>query len=76
MKPSTQLELLEYFAQAEKERVGLQLTFATPDEAKLFRAKLYAARKGISEYENYSILCRGIELFIAKDTVDAEGTED
>ena len=64
MKPETQFELLEWLDQALETAHGIELQFATADEAKLFRAKLYAARKGFDQYTRLSFSQQSNMLWI------------
>jgi hypothetical protein len=67
VNPETQLKLLDYLEQArESKTAGIQLEFATPDDAKLFRTKLYAARRGIDDFEGMTFILRGSTLMIVK----------
>ena len=70
MKPETQLEYVEYLERAQGCKLGLELTFETADEGKLFRAKLYAARKGFPEFEAMTFVLRNAVLWIIKGNPD------
>ena len=70
MNPETQLKLLGYLEEAREQENGIALEFATPDDAKLFRTKLYAARRGIDDFEHMTFILRGSSLMIVKGPDD------
>ena len=74
MKIETQLELISWLEQAMECEHGLELQFATADEAKLFRAKLYTARKDIPAYESMAFVQRSNCLWILKGESDVGTT--
>lgn len=70
MKPDTQIKLLGYLERAREAELGIELEFASADEAKLFRTKLYKARQDIDDFEAMTFIQRGNRLFIVKDQSD------
>ena len=70
MTPEFQLKLLGYLEQARQANIGIELEFATADEAKTFRQKLYAVRRDIDDFEGMTFILRNNVLMIVKGQPD------
>jgi len=72
LTPETEHEMLTWLGKAADSEYGIWLEFESPEALRLYRAKLYTARKGIERFRQLSFCEVDNKLYLMKREVEVE----